>query len=224
MKLLLVNGSPRAKGTTNMLLEAVKNGFKKESNHNVINMHLREKEDEKLRLLKFLSSDIVIIGFPLYTDAMPGMTKEFFEQLREIKNMSNKPSVGFLIQSGFPEAKQSYFVERYCKKLISRLKCEYLGSVIIGNCNRIELQPKFMTNKIFKNLNKLGQFLSQKGKFDYLVIKKLLIPEELSFSARFLLRLINLTPLGSFYWDNELRKNNQYKNHNAKPYQMDKSL
>lgn len=218
MKLLLINGSPRVKGSTSMLLEAIKDGFLIERNHTVVNMHLKEKSDKKIKLLKFLSSDYAIIGFPLYTDAMPGITKEFFEQLQEIKNLSNKPALGFLIQSGFPEAKQSYYIERYCKKLAIRLRCEYLGSIIIGNCNRIELQPKIMTKRIFTNLKSIGRFLSDKGKFDSFIIKKLLIPEELSGTMRFVLRIINLTPLGSLYWDNELKKNNQYKNRNATPY------
>lgn len=219
MKLTLFNGSPRGKkSTTTQLLNSLKTGFLKTQSNNCSEYYIKDKRDEKLNSLTFVSSDIVIIAFPLYTDSMPGIVKEFIEDLKAIRGMNNLPTLGFLVQSGFPEAKQSYYVERYCKKLTKRLGCNYLGTIIKGNCNRVEEQPKFMTKQLFNNFEKLGEILGNTGKLDDLLIKKILIPETLSTSMRFILKLINLTPLGEFYWKKELKKNGQYKMRFATPY------
>lgn len=219
MKLTLFNGSPRGKkGTTAQLLNALKEGFLKLDSNRCHEYYLMGNREDKLNSLTFISSDIVIIAFPLYTDSMPGIVKEFMEKLSNIKDMNNLPTVGFLIQSGFPEAKQSYYVERYCKKLTERLGCTYLGTIIKGNANRIEEQPKFMTKKVFENMENLGNILGKTGKLDDSLIKKILIPETLSALMRFILKLMNLTPLGEFYWKKELKKSGQYKMRFATPY------
>lgn len=219
MKLTIINGSPRGlKSTTSQFLKCLKEGFLIKAKNNCKEVHLTNSLDDKINQLTFISSDIVIIGFPLYTDAMPGLVKEFIESLEPICKHPNMPKLGFLIQSGFPEAKHSYYVERYCKKLSSKLGCEYLGSIIRGNGNRIEEQPKFMTEKLFKELKKLGETLGEVGKLDSLILKKLLVPETLSFSIRVIFRLMNLTPLGHYYWKKKLKESKQYQNRYAKPY------
>lgn len=219
MKLTVFNGSPRGEqSTTIKLLRTLKDGFLKKSDNRYAEYNLSENRNEKMNILAFMSSDIVIIGFPLYTDAMPGLTKEFLESLSNIKESPNKPALGFFVQSGFPEAKHSYYVERYLKKFCQRLNCRYLGTIIKGNCNRIELQPRFFTKSIYKNFEKLGKFLGETGKLDSLLINKILIPEELGTVTRFLLKILNHTPLGDYYWRKELKKFNTYEYRHAMPY------
>ncbi len=110
-------------------------------------------------------------------------------------------------------------MERYLKKFAGRLKCQYMGTIIKGNCNRIELQPKFITKTIYKNMEKLGSILGKTGKLDNHLINKILIPEELNVATRFILKLVNHTPLGDYYWRKELKKFDTYEYRLARPYQ-----
>ena len=81
----------------------------------------------------FAGAECVLLGFPLYTDAMPGMVKHFIEALEPLAGRKDNPSLGFLVQSGFPEGLHSRYVERYLEKLAERLGCPYLGTIVKGN-------------------------------------------------------------------------------------------
>ena len=52
---------------------------------------------------KIKTSQNIIVIFPLYTDCMPGIVMQFFEDAYE-SGILNSKNVGFIVQSGFPEA------------------------------------------------------------------------------------------------------------------------
>jgi multimeric flavodoxin WrbA len=111
-RLTLFNGSPRGrKGNTSLMLEHMARGFGKPSE----TFHLvRMKETEQM-VQAFAASECIVIGFPLYTDAMPGVVKHFIEALAPLAERGTNPPLAFLVQSGFPEALHSRYVERYLK-------------------------------------------------------------------------------------------------------------
>ena len=51
----------------------------------------------------FARPNAPVIGFPLYTDAMPAVVKYFIEALEPLVGRRDNPPIGFLVQSGFPE-------------------------------------------------------------------------------------------------------------------------
>jgi multimeric flavodoxin WrbA len=76
-RLTVLNGSPRGKtGNTQILLERFIQGFEANAGRTHQMLHLiRVREVERLRQA-FAEAECVLLGFPLYTDAMPGLVKE----------------------------------------------------------------------------------------------------------------------------------------------------
>lgn len=153
---------------------------------------------------KFAAAENVIIGFPLYVDAMPGSVKEFIEALEPLTGRKNLPALGFVVQCGFPETAHLRFVARYCEKLARRLGCQPLGSILKGGCEGLDVQPDFLKAKYFSSFYAIGAHFGKTGNFDETLLKKLAHPEHLK--AENMLQLIPFINQG--LWDAQMEKNN----------------
>jgi NAD(P)H-dependent FMN reductase len=166
----------------------------------------------------FRSADRVLIGFPLYTDAMPGLAKTFFEDLEPYTDQTDNPLIAFLVQSGFVEAHHSRFVERYLEKLAKRLGAPYAGTIIKGGCEGVRLQPEDANSKLFAKLQALGADLANHGNFNSTHLKRLAKPERIPRLLVPLIRVILKKPGTQSYWDNQLKKHGVYDDRFAKPF------
>jgi len=218
MKLAIFNGSPRnKKSNSKILMEHFLSGYLRINQEKVPVQYLasRKSRDENLQVFK--SADTVIIIFPLYTDCMPGIVKEFFEDLA-ILDFPRPKKIGFIVQSGFPEAIHSTFVERYLKKLTNRLDCEYLGTVIRGGVEGIQMMPSSWTKKLFNRFRLLGETFARSQTFSEEIKMSLAKPYKLPAFRRFMMVLLSKTRLGNFYWISNLKKNNAYTKRFDKPF------
>jgi multimeric flavodoxin WrbA len=119
MKLAIFNGSPRLKkSNSKILIEHFLKGYHKRSDESPSVGYLANLKRLEQNVELFKNSEIVLIIFPLYTDCMPGVVKEFFEKIYESGNYSAKKKIGFIVQSGFPEMIHSVWVEKYSKALV----------------------------------------------------------------------------------------------------------
>jgi len=211
MRLIVFNGSPRKeKSSTKILLDYFLKGFNyiEGSSHEAF--YLRSVQDRKKHIEAFSQADYVIIGFPLYTDAMPSFVNEFFESLEPYCGKVSNLSVGYLVQSGFPEANHSRYMEKYLEKLTKRLGSKYLGTIIKGNANRIDEQPKFFVKPVFRNLFHLGRIFGETGEFDPNYLSRLAMPEQIKGFVLFITRLVLNTRLATKNWDKQLKANKAY--------------
>jgi len=152
---------------------------------------------------KFAAAENVIIGFPLYVDAMPGSVKEFFEILEPYMGKMNNNALGFVIQCGFPETSHNRNVEKYCEKFSRRMGCRYLGSILKGGCEGLDIQPSFLTDKYYSNFYLLGVEFGKTGKLDEILLGKLARPEHLSAE-----NMTNVIPyINQGLWDAQMEKN-----------------
>lgn len=216
MKLAIFNGSPRNKGSNSKIL--IDHFLKGYGNvrQDVVPIHYlanTKKIDEGLKI--FSEAEIIILIFPLYTDCMPSIVKEFFEKLVEQKDLKTK-SIGFIVQSGFPEAIHSVYVERYLQKFTKRLHYEYLGTVIKGGVEGIQSMPPFMTKKIYQQFNLLGEYFAKNEAFSPEIKEKLYKPYKMSWMRRIVWQLLPKR-LTNFYWDSHLKKNGTFNNRFDKP-------
>jgi NAD(P)H-dependent FMN reductase len=219
MKLIIFNGSPRkAKSSTKILLDQFLDGFNSLEGNEYEMFFLRSVKDREQHITSFTEAEYVIIGFPLYTDSMPSFVKEFFELLDPFCSKLETLSVGYLVQSGFPEANQSRYVERYLEKFTRRMGCKYLGTIIKGNANRIDERPKFMVKPVLKNLYNLGKIFGHNGKFDRAILSKLAKPEKLTGFALFLTRLLIKTRMATKFWDDQLKVNGVFEKRFNTPF------
>lgn len=218
MRLAIINGSPRYKNSNStLLIDQFLKGFPSKSN--IALSYLVGTENKKKALADFVHSDTVLIIFPLYTDCMPGIVKEFFEALVNIENSVQK-NIGFIVQSGFPESIHSEALERYLEKLTKRLGHHYLGTVIKGGVEGIKIMPPNMTKKLFGQFEKLGSYFAEFHNFDPKIMKQLRKPYKFSALRVFLFKLISKTGLTNFYWDMNLKKNKAFEQRFDKPFSM----
>ena len=82
MKLTIYNGSPRGEhGNTALLIKYFNAGFIAAGDNSSRVYHLAHTYRPEPLIDSFLQSDVVLLAFPLYTDAMPGLVKAFIESL-----------------------------------------------------------------------------------------------------------------------------------------------
>lgn len=222
MKLAIINGSPRyKKSNSTLLINQFLSGYNKiipedVSVHYLVNQQVR---DEAVNA--FLVSDQIILIFPLYTDCMPGIVKEFIESIAQLnKNDIGGKKIGFIVQSGFPEAVHSVAVEHYLEKLAKRLQCEYLGTVIKGGVEGIQIMPPFMMRKLFLQFNKLGEYFARNSAFSPQIMDKLRKPYKMSPRKIAIFKLLIKLGLTNFYWNNNLKKNGAFEKRFDKPYEV----
>jgi len=219
MQLTVYNGSPRGKNSnTRLLLERFLRGFE-EKGGQVHRLHyLVKRNDRKQQIEDFAGSPgPVLLAFPLYTDCMPGLVKDFIEDLRPLCGQEGLPPAMFLVQSGFPEARHSRFVERYLEKLTRRLCCGYLGTMVRGGVEGIRVMPAMMTRKLYGLMENLGAALAKTQKLDPGLLGKLAHPETLSPARQWMYAKV-LYRMTNAYWNNMLKENNALDRREDRPF------
>ncbi len=209
MSLLIINGSPRnRKSNSKILADKFLEGFSAVSQIPFELHHLASESGRQALFAAFESADMVILIFPLYTDSMPAIVKTFFEALFHNKSTRSK-TMGFVVQSGFAESVHSTFVAAWLEKYCRRMGFSYLGTVIKGGVEGIQIMPAGMTKKLFADFTALGRHFGNTGQFDPVLTEKLAKPFRLSAFALWRMRMMPAF-LKNFYWNMNLRKNKAF--------------
>jgi hypothetical protein len=217
MRLTVFNGSPRGKnGNTAVLLQHFIAGWEATPGNTHEMFYLRRVADAERFVDAFAGAEYVLLAFPLYTDAMPGIVKAFIESLEPLCDREDNPAIGFLVQSGFPEATHSRHVAKYLRKLASRLGCRYLDTIVKGGCEGARWMPKGA--KLFVSLRQIGQVFGASGAFDPALLHEFARPERYPRLLVPVFKVFLGTKAASAYWDNQLKKNGAYERRFARPY------
>ena len=221
-RLTVFNGSPRGKtGNTQILLEQFVGGFEASAGRSHETYHLNRVSDAERFQQAFAEAEHVLLGFPLYADAMPGIVKAFIETLEPFRGRENNPSIGFLVQSGFPEAAHSRYVERYLEKLSVRLGCPYSGTIVKGNGEGVRFTPPEKNRALFQTLHQLGATYGQTGQFDPALLERLAKPERFPKWMAPVFQVMLKTKMANRGWDNPLKENGAYERRFARPYVLE---
>jgi hypothetical protein len=215
VKLTVVNGSPRGKGSnTTILLDHFLAGFAELPGNTHETIYLIRESGRREAVAAFAAAEAVLLAFPLYTDAMPGIVKEFIEGLAAYRGRERNPKLLFLVQSGFPEASHTGPIIPYLAKLAARLGCPYGGTIRKGGVEGIQSQPEFMTRSLFNGFCRLGQGFGATGGLDEELLRTMAGRERLPR-----LSLIAANKISEFlYWNPQLRKNGAFERRFARPY------
>ncbi len=220
MKLAIINGSPRnKKSNSKILTDHFLNGYNRVINEEVPVYYLADGKHKDEIYKAFNEAETILIIFPLYTDCMPGIVKEFFENLA-LQKPNNLKKTGFIVQSGFPESIHSINLEHYLEKLCQRLQYEYIGTVIKGGVEGIQVMPTGMTRKLFLNFRYLGEYFGKTMTFSPEIKIKLAHPYKMSFIVRVMFSAAKLTGITNYYWNYNLKKNGAYSLRFDRPYQV----
>jgi len=218
MKLLVCNGSPRGvSSNTTLLLGHFLAGFTATPGNSHELFQLNTESGRKDAVAAFDSVDAVLIAFPLYTDAMPGIVKQFMEDLAPYKGKAGNPALMFMIQSGFPEGSHTRHLVPYLKKFAGRLGCPYRGTIRKGGVEGIRSQPEFVNRTLFRQLSTLGRGFGETGSLDSDLLNTLTGSDRCSKLA--LLAMNWISEL--MFWNLQLKRNGAFEHRFARPYAPD---
>ncbi|HOO63402.1 MAG TPA: hypothetical protein PK364_05730 [Synergistaceae bacterium] len=125
MLLNIFNGSPRGKRSNSAILtRAFAKGFcdsRTFPGNRFEEFFLADPEDFEKAPEAFFKESTALLAFPIYVDAMPGITKKFIEALEPYKGRCEFMRTLFLVQTGFPEETHTRPMKNYLLKLGRRL-------------------------------------------------------------------------------------------------------
>ncbi len=220
MKLTVFNGSPRGrKSNTRILVEYLVEGYRTVAGPGVeIDLHyLSGRKHSDVQLEAFARADLVLLAFPLYVHAMPGLVKELLEVL-EPRDPAAGVRLAFLVQQGFPETHQSAWLTPYLARLPARLGCIPAGTAVKGGVEGIQIRPPWTNTKLFASCGDLGRDLAAEGRFDPARLKAFAQPVRLGLGRRLLFSALIRTGLANTIWDRNLKKYGVYNQRFARPY------
>ncbi len=221
--LLLLNGSPRGERSNSMkMLSRVGEGWLRAGGNTPETLHLARRVDFQRAVEAFPQADVVLLGMPLYTDAMPALVKAYIEALAPriaaAQSGGANPTLAFLVQSGFPEALHSRPVERYLAKLARRLGSPYAGTIVRGMGEAIQSMPDKANKKLWMRLQTLGAQLARDGRFGEAELKAVAGTERFSAFTAALVSAVVKLPVVQFPWNSQLKKNGAWERRFDAPY------
>lgn len=221
--LVLLNGSPRGERSNSMkMLARVAEGWQRGGGSPPEVLHLVRRAQFQSAVEAFAKADTVLLGMPLYTDAMPALVKAYIEALAPrvdaAKAGETNPTLAFLVQSGFPEARHSRPLERYLEKLALRLGSPYAGAIVHGGGEALQSMPDQADKKLWARLRTLGEQLARDGRFGATDLKAVAGVERFSPFAAALMAWVLKIPATQFYWNGMLKKNGAWERRFAAPY------
>jgi NAD(P)H-dependent FMN reductase len=218
MRLLVLDGSPRApRSNTGLLLDAVLRGFGAAGGVVVARHALARPSGLAAAVRDFPEADAVLVGFPLYVDAMPAPVMSFIEALAPRVGVPN-PDLLFVVQSGFPEAVHSRPIERWLAKLARRLGARHLGTVVRPGTEGIRVRPRSQVARAMRPLEALGRGLALTGRLDPAILEAVAGLERFGEGPTARLRLAVAGVVTRWFWNRQLRAHGALADRDAAPY------
>jgi len=174
MRLVIINGSPRAKqfSNTDKIIQSFVKGLEMEGVIYDLFTLSNRREWEAAREA-FINSDKILIALPLYVECAPGLLLEFLETL---PTQRQRPAeLSFILQSGFAEACQLRCGEQFLKSLPAQLGCNFGGCLLHGNNFGIRITKGKERDRVLRPYEKMGRSFGKHGNF--------LTPEAIRFAG-----------------------------------------
>lgn len=156
--IVLLNGSPRMKGSTSMkLLELFNNRLGNDCNATVIEasrsiLHKKQLQDYAC----MAKAEAIVIAFPLYVYCLPGALIEFLAGYRDYIGRIEKRSeqkIYAIINCGFPESRINDDAALVIKSFCKEIRAEYRFSVLIGSGGMLQpLKAMPAVHKMWKHI------------------------------------------------------------------------
>jgi len=221
--LVLLNGSPRGERSNSMkMLESVAEGWVRGGGALPEVLHLVRRAQFERAVEAFAGADVLLLGMPLYTDAMPAPVMTYIEALAPrvmaARAGGANPTLAFLVQGGFPEAAHSRPLERYLAKLAKRMGSRYAGTIVHGGGEALQSMPEQANRKLWARLQSLGEQLARDGHFSAAELKAMAGTERFSRFGVMLASLACRIPAIQFHWNGMLKKNGAWERRFAAPY------
>lgn len=218
MRLLVLDGSPRGpRSNTSLLLRPLLAGFAAAGGAATGPLHLVRPTHADEAIRAFPGAEAVLLGFPLYCDALPAPAVAFVQRLAPFVQRPGNPALLFLVQCGFPETLHLRPVERWLAKLARRLGSPHLGTILKpgaeGMRDRMALERATL-----RRLERLGRTLASRGRLEGPELAALAGRERLGAGVLGPLRLAVGRRTSTWWWDRQLAANGALASRGARPY------
>lgn len=222
MQLTIFSCSPHVKvrSASAFISEAFKIGFT--SNHeNTAEIYFLREQD-KWREYKeiFAKSEQVLFVLPLYVDCIPGLLMEFLEYIEDWKQTECAVSgkkLSFILQSGFPEARQMRICESFLEKLPSYLDCQYAGTLLKGGMFGVAYAAGEKSKEQVGNAYmEFGRQFAKTACFEKEAAAAFAKPECFDKKTVRIMKL--MMPLSRAMWNKLAKQNGAVEKLNKKPY------
>ena len=218
--LTVFNGSPRGRaGNTGLLAGALCDGYEA-AGGGVAGpaILLRDEGSHPDAARAFSEAERILLAFPLYADAMPGVVKAFIEALEPLCSREANAPIAFLVHSGFPEGTHARRIERYLGRLAARLRQPCLGTIVKGNSEGMRHRTADENAAVFAKLKMLGADLASGRPMSPDALAALASPERFPWWMVPIGHVMARLPAMSTYWDGMLKANGAYERRFARPY------
>lgn len=218
MRLLALNASPRGKrSNSSIILGWILEGWNEAGASPYSRLDLTQGLEPALEGVR--QADTILVVFPLYTDFVPGILKDFFDHLAALPQESLRgKSLACVVHSGFPESAQSEGAAAWLERAAARLGLGFAGCLIKAGSEGFMMMPPQMTAKVADQFRAGGAGLAASGRFPEEVRANLAWPRRLSPVGRLVFRVLGLTGLSNFYWNSQLKRHGAYADRFAAPY------
>lgn len=216
MAVLILNGSPKAdsqKGNTNRFIHYFTAAFEE-----AYSVYCIYKEEPKILVDKMKDYDSIIMVMPLYIHAMPSGVKALIDEMTSFESKEGKrKKLGFIVQFGFPEGCHAKWLSDYFECLAKRLNCQYLGTVVKGDCAFIEGQSERYA-PLFEKLTKLGKEYEKTGEFNKKLMTEISMPYVFDEKTRKILKVVCKMGIVDRKWKKLQKANNVLKYAKDQPF------
>ncbi len=227
MKISVCNGSPRGNSSnSSVLIRWLNQGFNQDNSQQMNEPceHILARVGEhQVMIDELATADKILIVFPLYTDAMPGVVMAFFEGMYGRKQELAQKDVLFVVHSGFSEGLHSYPVKGYLEGLKLRFDFKSVQVVIQGGSEGTRLMPDKMQKKKIAAYEQIAVAFKNGEPLPDGAIKLLEKPYQYSTLQILGIKLLNKTGLTNIYWNRTLKMNNAFDKRFDRPY-LDKEV
>ncbi len=208
--LVIYNGSPRrSKSNSGLILGQAAEAL----GDRVEIRDLKQREQWPRWAEAFEREQHVMFFTPLYVHAMPSHVMAFLELLSP-----SAGSIGFFVQSGFPESSQSHYLEAYFEQLALRLDRTYLGTAIKGGVESLQERPPKAREQMIQSMVNAIVDLVDQGSFNAKDIQGLAMPVKFGSVVALLVKLFIITGVMNKFWDQRLKANQAFEQRFAQPF------
>ena len=207
------------------MLDLLAQGWEQAGGGPVQVLHLADPVQFRQGLAAFPKAGTVMLGMPLYTDAMPALVLAWIHALAAAlaglpdSTTGTGPVLGFLVQSGFPEALHCRPLERYLCRLAPRLGCACAGVIVRGAGESLRTAPDGGRGQLGAQLAGLGGQLARDGRFRPEALRAFRGLERFPRMTGAVLALVlRLVPAARSHWNRDLRRNGAWDQRFAAPY------
>lgn len=219
-KILLLVGSPKAKGSTSLSLGSylTEKLGEKGCTCEKIQIHTGKRDNLQEIIEKVEETEVLIITAPLYVDSIPAPLINVLEQIessRKNTTHAKQQSLVAILNSGFPEAFQNSTALKIIKNFGDRNNFKWLGGLAMGCGPAISGRPVEQLGGMTSNIVKALDVAA-----DSIASNKAIPQEAEELMSKKLFPIWMYLVLGNRNWKTLAKRFNAEKDLYAKPYGM----